>query len=53
VLTVVGRGPDLLAAREAAEGAAERISFDGLQRRHDIGLQAILAGAPIVVGGTR
>jgi phosphoribosylamine--glycine ligase len=48
VLTVVGRGPDLLAAREAAEGAA-----DGLQRRHDIGLQAILAGAPIVVGGTR
>jgi phosphoribosylamine--glycine ligase len=53
VLTVVGRGPDLLAAREAAVGAAERISFDGLQRRHDIGLQAILAGAPIVVGGTR
>ena len=53
VLTVVGRGPDLLAAREAAEGAAERISFDGLQRRHDIGLQAILAGSPTVVGGTR
>ena len=26
------------AAREAAEAAAERISFDGLQRRHDIGL---------------
>jgi phosphoribosylamine--glycine ligase len=36
VLTVVGRGPDLPSARAAAEGAAEAISWDGLQRRHDI-----------------
>jgi phosphoribosylamine---glycine ligase len=38
VMTIVGRGPDLAAARAQAEGAAELISFDGLQRRHDIGL---------------
>ncbi|HET9851172.1 MAG TPA: phosphoribosylamine--glycine ligase [Candidatus Limnocylindrales bacterium] len=37
VLTVVGRGPDLPAAREAAERAADRISWSGLQRRRDIG----------------
>ncbi len=36
VLTVVGRGHDLTAAREAAERAAEAITWDGLQRRHDI-----------------
>ena len=48
VLTVVGRGADLRAARDQAEGATERISFDGLQRRHDIGLQALLAGSPLV-----
>jgi len=36
VLTVVGRGPDLLAARDAAEHAADRISWAGLQRRRDI-----------------
>jgi phosphoribosylamine--glycine ligase len=36
VLTVVGRGPDLPAAREAAERAADDIAWDGLQRRHDI-----------------
>ncbi|MFP5343101.1 MAG: phosphoribosylglycinamide synthetase C domain-containing protein [Candidatus Limnocylindria bacterium] len=38
VLTVVGRGPDDAAARRAADAAAERIHWDGLQRRHDIGL---------------
>jgi len=38
VLTVVGRGPDLEAARAAAERLAEGITFDGLQRRHDIAL---------------
>jgi phosphoribosylamine---glycine ligase len=38
VLTVVGRGPDISSARVQAEAAAELISFDGLQRRHDIGL---------------
>ena len=38
ILTVVGRGADLAAARNAAEGAADAIAFDGLRRRHDIGL---------------
>jgi phosphoribosylamine--glycine ligase len=36
VLTVVGTGPDLERARAAAETAADLISWDGLQRRHDI-----------------
>ncbi len=36
VLTVVGRGRDLPAARAAAEAAADTISWDGLQRRRDI-----------------
>ena len=36
VLTVVGRGADLPRARAAAEQAADRISWDGLQRRRDI-----------------
>jgi phosphoribosylamine--glycine ligase len=53
VLTVVGRGSDLRTARDHAESAAERISFDGLQRRHDIGLQAILATAPLALGAAR
>ena len=37
VLTVVGRVPDLAAAREQAELAADAISWPGLQRRRDIG----------------
>jgi phosphoribosylamine---glycine ligase len=37
VLTVVGRGADLAAARDAAEAAAERIAWPGMQRRRDIG----------------
>ena len=37
VLTVVARGADLAAARRHAESAADRIGWDGLQRRHDIG----------------
>ena len=37
VLTVVGRGPDVEAARRQAETSADRIRFDGMQRRHDIG----------------
>ena len=36
MLTVVGRGPDLAAARAAAERAADAVTFAGLQRRHDI-----------------
>ncbi|MCC6175447.1 MAG: phosphoribosylamine--glycine ligase [Chloroflexi bacterium] len=37
VLTVVGQGADLAAARQAAYGAAARISFDGGWYRRDIG----------------
>jgi phosphoribosylamine--glycine ligase len=37
ILTVVGRGSSLTDARAAAERAAEAISFDGAQRRHDVG----------------
>jgi phosphoribosylamine--glycine ligase len=40
VLTIVGRGADLAAAREAAERAAAAIAWDGLQRRRDIGADA-------------
>jgi phosphoribosylamine--glycine ligase len=45
VLTVVGRGADLDAARVVAETAADAIAFDGVQRRHDIGAGALTAGA--------
>jgi len=38
VLTVTGRGPDFGAARAVAYAAADEISFEGLQRRSDIGL---------------
>jgi phosphoribosylamine--glycine ligase len=38
VLTVVGRGPDVGSAREAAERAADRISWSGMRRRRDIAL---------------
>ena len=38
ILTVVGRGPDLDAARAVAERAADAIAVPGLQRRRDIGL---------------
>jgi phosphoribosylamine--glycine ligase len=48
VLTVVGRGPDLESARAAAERLAGGITFDGLQRRHDIALDPPAAAA---VGG--
>jgi phosphoribosylamine--glycine ligase len=48
VVTVVGRGATLGDARTAAERGADAISWDGLQRRHDIGLELpepALAGA--------
>jgi phosphoribosylamine---glycine ligase len=48
VITVVGCGRDLAAARAAAEGAADRIAWPGAQRRHDIGLDL-----PIAVGAAR
>ncbi len=49
VLTVVGRGPDLPQARHAAEVAADHISWDGMQRRHDIA--ADLPPAPADLAG--
>jgi phosphoribosylamine--glycine ligase len=49
VLAVVGRGPDLAAARDVAERAAEAIAWDGLQRRRDIAADAPLQRAPAVV----
>ena len=56
VLTVVGRGRDLAAARTAAERAAQAISFAGLQRRHDIAAdlpsgRATAAGLPRETAG--
>jgi phosphoribosylamine--glycine ligase len=51
VLTVVGRGPDLPRAREAAEAAANRVSWAGMQRRHDIA--AALPRESAVVGAGR
>lgn len=46
VLTVVGRGQDLAAARAAANAAADHVVAPGLQRRHDIALEpAVAAGA--------
>jgi phosphoribosylamine--glycine ligase len=38
VLACVAQGPDRLTAVRAAHAAADRISFDGLQRRTDIGI---------------
>jgi phosphoribosylamine--glycine ligase len=38
ILTIVDKGPDVAAARAAAEHAADAISFPGLQRRRDIAL---------------
>jgi len=45
VLTVVGRGEDLASARAAAEHAADEITWDGLQRRHDIAADLPLPAA--------
>jgi phosphoribosylamine--glycine ligase len=42
VLAVVGRGADLAAAREQAERAADAVTWDGLQRRHDIAAAAAM-----------
>jgi phosphoribosylamine---glycine ligase len=48
ILTVVGRGADLAAARTAADHAADAIRFVGLRRRRDIG--APTAGADAAGG---
>jgi phosphoribosylamine--glycine ligase len=45
VVTVVGRGADLAAARRAATEAADLVSAPGLQRRHDIAAEPAVAGA--------
>jgi phosphoribosylamine--glycine ligase len=45
VLSVVGRGVDVAAARDAAFAAADRIHAPGLQRRHDIALESVGAAA--------
>jgi phosphoribosylamine---glycine ligase len=41
VLTVVGRGPDLAAARDRAYAAAERITFPGRHLRRDIAVREL------------
>jgi phosphoribosylamine--glycine ligase len=51
VLTVVGRGADLGDARLAAERAADLVAFEGLQRRHDIGADAL--ATPAAAGAAR
>jgi len=48
VLAIVGRGADLAQARDRAERAADAITFDGAQRRHDIA-----ADAPAAIGAAR
>ncbi|HEX7472075.1 MAG TPA: phosphoribosylamine--glycine ligase [Candidatus Limnocylindrales bacterium] len=45
ILTVVGRGPSLADARTAAERAADAVSFQGAQRRHDIAAGGVPVGA--------
>ncbi len=52
VLTIVGRGLDLPQARAVAEQAAELISWDGMQRRHDIAAVLPPAAAVAVGAGT-
>ena len=48
VLAVVGRGATHDAARDAAERAADAISWEGMHRRRDIGLDL-----PIPAGAAR
>jgi phosphoribosylamine--glycine ligase len=45
VLTVVGRGSDFAEAIERAYAGVEKISFDGMQYRRDIGKKALTRGA--------
>jgi phosphoribosylamine--glycine ligase len=48
VLTVVGRGPSIESARDAAERAADAIAWEGMQRRRDIGADVPIAATPRV-----
>jgi len=50
VLTVVGQGLDLAGARVAAERAADLVTWGGMQRRRDIGMSALEAGAAAATG---
>jgi phosphoribosylamine--glycine ligase len=50
VLSVVARGDDIDAARALAEQTAAMITFDGLQRRHDIGSPVTAPMATVGVG---
>jgi phosphoribosylamine--glycine ligase len=47
VLALVGRGPDLTAARDQAEQAADAVHWDGQQRRHDIGATDAAVATPL------
>jgi phosphoribosylamine--glycine ligase len=52
VLTVVGQGSTLAEARETAYRNAERIRFEGVQYRHDIGGMDLTPGpSPVGRGG--
>jgi phosphoribosylamine--glycine ligase len=53
VLTVVGRGRDLEAARVSAERAADTIAWPAMQRRHDIGVRSAAPVAAEPVGAVR
>jgi phosphoribosylamine--glycine ligase len=44
VLTVVGRGADFAESIARAYAAVLKISFDGMQFRHDIGRKALQSG---------
>jgi phosphoribosylamine---glycine ligase len=47
VLNVTALGPSLREAREAAYGAVDRISFEGMRYRRDIGLAASAEGTRV------
>jgi len=51
VLTIVGRGTDLAAARAVAERAADTVAWSGMQRRGDIA--AVLPTEPVGSGSAR
>lgn len=53
VLAVVARGPSLEAAAVRAGAAADRIAFDGMQRRQDIARPSAGLGRVVVAGGAR
>jgi phosphoribosylamine--glycine ligase len=49
VLAVVGRGPDVPTARAAAEHAADAVTWDGMQRRHDIAVRLPVGSAAVAI----